>query len=342
MSCMKPIALAVSLAVVLCVADPVAAQGAKLTLRVADSLPATHDVVITGTKFFLETVAQRMNNEVAFEYFGNEQLGKARDLLTLTASGAVDIGYVAPSLVPEKMPLAEVAMLPGLYTTSCQGTRAFWKLLKEGVLGQTELKQQNMHVLFAVVQPPNALVLVNTDPREMKALTGMKIRSSGGPQDLIIKSLGAVPIRMTGPEMYESLSRKTIEGMIVSYQSMFAYSWVDVSKYATQDLSYGGFTFTYMIHEPRWKQLPEKLRRVMTEVGEETNRRLCQHMDTQIDATIEKLRQRGMTIGPLTPAAKEATQAALSGVLAQWASNLDRQGKPASRTLTEFRAAAKP
>jgi TRAP-type C4-dicarboxylate transport system substrate-binding protein len=243
--------------------------------------------------------------------------------------------------VPEKMPLSEVAMLPGLYTSSCMGTQAFWKLLKEGVLGQTELKQQGMHVLFAVVQPPNVLVLSNTDPRDMKALTGLKIRSSGGPQDLIIKSLGAVPIRMTGPEMYESLSRQTISGMIVSYQSMFAYSWVDVSKYATQDLSYGGFSFTYMISESRWKQLPEKLRRVMTEVGEETNRRLCERMDKDIDLTIEKLRQRGMTIGPLTPVAKGATQAALSGVLTQWSSNLDRQGKPATRTLSEFIAATK-
>jgi len=333
--------VAVSLAVTFSMGTSVLAQDKKIKLRVADSLPATHEVVTSGTKYFLETVAMRMNNEVAFEYFGSEQLGKARDLLTLTASGAVDIGYVAPSLVPEKMPLSEVAMLPGLYTSSCMGTQAFWKLLKEGVLGQTELKQQGMHVLFAVVQPPNALVLSNTDPRDMKALTGLKIRSSGGPQDLIIKSLGAVPIRMTGPEMYESLSRQTISGMIVSYQSMFAYSWVDVSKYATQDLSYGGFSFTYMISESRWKQLPEKLRRVMTEVGEETNRRLCERMDKDIDLTIEKLRQRGMTIGPLTPVAKGATQAALSGVLTQWSSNLDRQGKPATRTLSEFIAATK-
>jgi len=341
MPCIKPLTVAVSLAITLSLAAPAFAQEKKIKLRVADSLPATHEVVTSGTKYFLETVAMRMNNEVEFEYFGSEQLGKARDLLTLTASGAVDIGYVAPSLVPEKMPLSEVAMLPGLYTTSCIGTQAFWKLLKEGVLGQTELKQQGMHVLFAVVQPPNALVLTNTDPREMKALTGFKIRSSGGPQDLIIKSMGAVPIRMSGPEMYESLSRQTISGMIVSYQSMFAYSWVDLSKYATQDLSYGGFSFTYMMSESRWKQLPEKLRRVMTEVGEETNRRLCERMDKDIDVTIEKLRQRGMTIGPLSPAAKVATQSALSSVLTQWASNLDRQGKPATRTLAEFRAATK-
>jgi len=337
----KIVALAVSLAVA-ALAVPAAAQDKKLTLRVADSLPATHEVVTNGTKYFLDTVAQRMNNEVVFEYFGAEQLAKARDLLAMTASGAIDIGYVAPSLVPEKMPLAEVAMLPGLYATSCEGSRAFWKLLKDGVLGQTELKQQGMHVLFAVVQPPNALMLASTDPRDMKALPGMKIRSSGGPQDLIIKSLGGVPIRMSGPEMYESLSRKTIEGMIVSYQSMFAYSWVDVTKYATQDLSYGGFSFTYMIRESRWKQLPEKLRQVMTEVGEETNQKLCKAMDSQIDTTVAELRKKGMTISPLTPAAKEATQSALTGVLTQWAAILDKQGKPATRTLNEFRAAVKP
>jgi len=60
---------------------------------------------------------------VAFEYFGAEQLGKARDLLSLTVSGAVDVGYVAPSLVPEKMPLAEVAMLPGSIARRARGPR---------------------------------------------------------------------------------------------------------------------------------------------------------------------------------------------------------------------------
>jgi len=50
----------------------------------------------------------------------------------------------------------------------------------------------------------------------------------------------------------------------------------------------------------------------------------------------EGFNQCGMTIGYLTPVAMGATHSAISGVLTQWASSLDRQGKPATRALAAF------
>jgi hypothetical protein len=39
-------------------------------------------------------------------------LGKAKDLLALTQAGVIDIAYVAPGFVSDKMPLSVVAELP--------------------------------------------------------------------------------------------------------------------------------------------------------------------------------------------------------------------------------------
>ena len=80
-----------------------------LKLRLADSFPSGHFIGRFAVLPFIERVKELSNNTVQFEYYPAQQLGKAKDLLALTQSGVVDIGYVGPSYVSDKMPLSDVA-----------------------------------------------------------------------------------------------------------------------------------------------------------------------------------------------------------------------------------------
>ena len=106
------------------------AQTAQTALRVADSFPTGHYIAENQTKPWMEKVKELTGGKVSFQYFPAEQLGKAKDLLSLTQTGVVDIGYVAPAYASDKMPVSEVAMLPGAFAHSCQGTLAYWKLAR--------------------------------------------------------------------------------------------------------------------------------------------------------------------------------------------------------------------
>src|SRR4051794_14791094 len=96
-----------------------------ITLRVADSFPKGHFIVKLILEPWMEEVKKRTNGAVAFEHYPAQQLGKAADMLKLTQTGVADIGYVAPGYVSDKMPVSEVAMLPGGFAHSCQGTLAY-------------------------------------------------------------------------------------------------------------------------------------------------------------------------------------------------------------------------
>ena len=99
-------------------ADPV-------RLRVADSFPADHYLARLVLKPWMDEVSRRTNGAVVFTRYPNQQLGKAADLLRLTQAGVVDIGYVAPSYVSDKMPVSEVAQVPGQFDAVCPGTMAY-------------------------------------------------------------------------------------------------------------------------------------------------------------------------------------------------------------------------
>lgn len=120
---------------------PQVAAADTVTLRLADSFPTGHYIPDSLTKPFMEEVERRTNNAVKFEYYPGQQLGKAKDMLSLTQSGVADISYIAPAFVSDKMPLAAVAELPGNFTTACVGTAAYWKLAQPGgILDEKEFK----------------------------------------------------------------------------------------------------------------------------------------------------------------------------------------------------------
>ena len=107
-------------------------------LRVADSFPKGHYLVKLVLEPWMEEAKKRTNNAVAFDHYPAQQLGKASDMLKLTQTGVADIGYVAPGYTSDKMPVSEVAMLPGAFDHSCQGTLAYWKLARNGVIAQQD------------------------------------------------------------------------------------------------------------------------------------------------------------------------------------------------------------
>jgi TRAP-type C4-dicarboxylate transport system substrate-binding protein len=146
---------------VVAAATPLAgAQDAKkLVLRVADQFPQGHFLPRYGIKPWMEHVTKATHGEVQFEYYPAEQLGKAKDLLSLVQSGVADVVLFAPSYASDKMPLTAALELPGMFASSCQATFTHMKLAKEGaILAQREYAGNGVRVLFSAVYPPYQLV----------------------------------------------------------------------------------------------------------------------------------------------------------------------------------------
>ncbi len=75
------------------VASTPAAQE-KITLRLAESLPAGHVIHELVAKPFMELVTKATNGQVTFQHYPAEQLGKAKDMAQLTVAGVADVSYI--------------------------------------------------------------------------------------------------------------------------------------------------------------------------------------------------------------------------------------------------------
>jgi TRAP-type C4-dicarboxylate transport system substrate-binding protein len=308
-------------------------------LKVADNLPPTHFLASYGTKYFMEEVTKATGGRVAFDYFPSEQLGKARDLLTITQSGVADIGLVTPTYVSDKMPLSAVGELPGSFGSSCEGTLAFWRLARDGFLAKNEFGPNGVRVMYAYVNPPYQVFLGKRELQTPADLQGLKLRSVGGAQDFMLKRMGAVPVRLTAPEVREALSRGTVDGMVFPVPTVLSYDIQGLIRSATQGENFGSATVTYMISEARWQKLPEAARAAMLEVGERTTRRACSLTDQDVEKSFARFREIGMKLVRFSPAEREALNKVFAAVADDWANSLEGRGRPALAALAAFREA---
>ena len=316
-----------------------AAAAEPIKLRVADSFPKGHYLVRLVLEPWMAEVQKRTNNAVTFEHYPAQQLGKAADMLKLTQTGVADIGYVAPAYVSDKMPVSEVAMLPGVFEHSCQGTLAYWKTARSGVIAQQDYTANGIHLLLAVSLPPYHILTVKQPVKDTADINGLKLRSTGGAQDLTLRAIGAVPVRMAAPDAYESLSRGTMDGLLFPLESVVAYGADKLVKHSTDGFGFASFVVAYSISETAWKKLSPDIQKAMVDAAEEILPSACKEVQKQDSETMKSMEAAGVHFDTLQSDVVAKLKDLTKGVGKAWADGLDARGKHGSDALTEFSTA---
>lgn len=311
------------------------AQAQTVTLRIADSLPAGHVIHRVITKPFMEEVEKESKGLIRFQHFPGGQLGKANDLLSLTQSGVVDIGYVVPAYQSDKMPLTAAMELPGAYADYCQGMRAFYSLSHEnGYLAKNEFAPNKVVPLVTFMLTPYQIVIGSSRKIEtLEELGGLKVRSAGGAMDFMLKQLNVVPVRMTPPEIYESISRGTIDGAVLPYQSVQSYGITSLLTTGTTKQNFGSVALTYSIGLSKWNQLPESARSVITKVAKKVSLESCQKFLDAESTALAAVETKGVKQINFSVADEKSLDTIFDNVGQDWAASLESRGKPGKATL---------
>jgi TRAP-type C4-dicarboxylate transport system substrate-binding protein len=165
---------------------------------------------------------------------------------------------------------------------------------------------------------------------------GLKLRSTGGAQDLTLRTIGAVPVRMAAPETYESLSRGTLDGVLFPLDSVVAYNVEKIVRYSTEGANFSSFIVAYSISDASWNALTPDVKKVITEVGDEIVRSACASVDKQEAETRQKLVDAGVQFVPVSAEFRGKLDEMLKDVGQKWAQGLDGRGKKGSAALAEF------
>lgn len=319
-----------------------AAAGAqdKITIKIADPFPASHYVGKEGVQPWIAKAEELAKGKVKFEYYPAQQLGKAKDLFQLTQTGVTDIGLVAPAYTPEKVPLSVVGELPGMFTSTCDGGRALYKISQPGgLLAQQEYTPNGLRVLFAGMLAPYTVMTAKGDLNSFADLAGKKVYASGGAKDIALRELGAVPVRMTGPEVYEAMHRGTIDGTMMAFIGLRPYDLQTLVKSALNGVSLGSTAILYVISEQKWQKLPPDVQKALTDSAQYAMQRLCEYSDKSNDEERAAFEKAGLKVHNITGEEKTRLLKKLEPVSTEWAADLDKRGKPGTAMIKAYKQA---
>jgi TRAP-type C4-dicarboxylate transport system substrate-binding protein len=312
------------------------------TLKIGHLFPAGHYLWAEGGQPFAEAVTRATDGRVKFEVYPAGQLGK--DVYALLKSGIVDIAIIPPSYFPEKFPLTAVNELPGLYGSACEATAKFWAIAEDGKpLDTAELKPLGLHTLFLTTLPPYAVMTATKKVTTLADLAGLKIRANGAAMEDTIRALGAVPVRVESPDLYNSLTRGTVDGGFFPYSGLAPYKLEKVFHYSVQGAQLGSGGTMYAMTTAAWNKLSPGLKATMTTAAASAQDHLCSWQDKESSRVRDKIvAEEGHTVTVLSAEQQALWQARVEGVANKWAKDIDATGKPGSAILAAYRAAQGP
>ena len=143
---------------------------------------------------------------------------------------------------------------------------------------------------------------------------------------------------MPTPEVYESLSRGTIDGVLFPFNSLAPYEVDKLSRTGTIGSNFGSYVPNWVISEKRFQSLPAAVQKDLSAMGDELTRSVCKQVESDEAGDVERTRAAGVKLTPLSPADQQTLEQVAAQVATEWAQTLDRRGKSGTEVLNAFKA----
>jgi TRAP-type C4-dicarboxylate transport system substrate-binding protein len=237
-------------------ATAAAAQEIKLTL--ADQNSPTGWGPAHALYPWIKQVEDATKGRVKIEVFPSQTLIKGIDMWKGVRSGIADMGWCVQGYWPDQTPLSDAISLPFLpVKTAEQGSVVLWKLYEKFPGIQKEYGEIQPIVLHTT--SPNFLLTSKKQVKTLEDMKGLKLRTLGGPPIEMGKALGAVPTLIPMPDVYQSLDKGVVDGVIAPWEAVLSFRLYEVAKYYTMAPFYAAY-FSLCTNKAKWDSLPKDVR----------------------------------------------------------------------------------
>lgn len=287
-----------------------------------------------GQYTYLDELEKRTNGAVKFERYDAGSLAPGPALLESLSAGIADTAGICPPYYRGEMPLHQLTVLPGFSEYPYPKAMAWYRLYERVPELMGELKKHNIKLLS--VQALKASGVFSKKPiRSISDLKGMKLRVLGYQAELLA-ALGGVPVSMATSEIYEAMSKGTIDGHIHNSPAIIAFGTFELAKYYTE-FNFGDPVFLIGMNQNTFNRLPDSVKKVIDEMtveGIQKSVEACARGNHKLD---KKMKEVGIEfIKPTAADAAKVTECA-DQILAKWVKEMEAKKLPAGKVASEYK-----
>ncbi len=302
------------------------------TLRYAHFMPAQS---WQNEKMFLDwakAVNEASDGELDVKIFPAQTLGKAPAGYDNAKNGVADIAWTVQGYTAGRFPLSQIMELPGLFKKAEVGSCAFQKLYDSGALDE---EYKDTHVLFVHTHGPGQLHMGQKPVKTLADLKGMKLRRPTAVIGTLLDELGAEPVGLPAPAIYENLERGVIDGYMITWESVVAFRLAELTKYHT-DFGFYSLSFVTTMNKRKYESLSEKAKAAIdANSGMKWSLVAGKGYDEADAAAIEELKSNSETY-EIPEAELAEWQAAADRAKEIYLTELDSKGLPGTETYAKI------
>lgn len=237
---------------------------AATTLTYSNFFPPTHSQSKLA-QAWCDEVEKRTDGQVKVQYYPGQTLTKAKQAYDGVTIGLSDLAMGCFAYTRGRFPVMAVVDLPFGYKNGVMATEVVNKVYKE--LKPEEL--DNVEVMYLHAHGPGLIFTTEKPVKTLEDIKGMKIRAQGTSARLV-KALGASAVTVPMPDVYQALSRGTVDGAAYPTESNKGWKLGEVTKYRTGSFPVAFTTAFFMVmNKAKWEALPESAKKAIREINTE-------------------------------------------------------------------------
>jgi len=318
----------------LLLSTPALAEVIKLNLAWQD--PQQGWGAVQALQPWLKNVEEAAKGKVKVDVFYSQTLVKGIDTWNALKSGVADMGWCIHGYWADMTPLAEVIILPSLpFRTGEKGSEVLWRLYEKFPDIQKQFK--DVHVLHFWTSHPYFLITSKKQVKKVEDMKGLKIRVTGGPQFEQMKTLGAVPVLIPMPDVYQSLDKGVVDGMAAPWEAILSFRLYEIVKYYTI-VPLCATYHSVSMNIQKWNSLPKDVQGAMMSVsGLEGSKFWGRNFfDTAEEAVNEQVKKGNYQLVKFTVPPEEVerwTRVAGEPVWKGWVNKMEGKGYPVAQQI---------
>ena len=279
-------------------------------------------------------VEARSRGRVDVEVYPSMQLGgKPSELYGQARDGVVDIIWTLPGYTPGRFPLTEVFELPFVCGDAVATSQALTEFHRKWLLDE----YADTRPLVFHAAAPGHIHTSDRPVRTLDDLAGLKMRTPSRASAAMLGALGAVPVGMPVPKVYEALSRGVVEGAWLPWTIMRPFRLHEVTRYHTE-VSLSCVLFVMTMNRARYDGLPADVRAIIDDTtGMPLARRLGRiwQDDEKPGRTIAL--EQGHEVFSLSAPERDRWRAAIGPVIDDWVEKVNAMGHDGEALLADAR-----
>jgi TRAP-type transport system periplasmic protein len=288
-------------------------QAAAKPIRLTYALfqPATAVLSKVNTEFAQE-IEKRTNGRVKIQVFQGGSLLGGPAMFQGVRNGIADMGNCVTSYTPGNFPFTSISELPNAAQSGWSVSYAQYDFIMK-----YQPKEWNDVHLLTVVSPGCDIMGIGMGKKPIRTLEDWKGTSVRTNHADIQVALGGTVKDVPMSEVFDSISKGVLDGVVGSPEPFKSWKLGDVCKYFTLDTAevQPSILWYNIMNKAKWNSLPADIQKIFSDVSREYVGKLGLAWDDQAVAGVEYCKRIGDSIYVLPKKEADRWTAAIMPVI---------------------------